>query len=681
MDEYKSRLSTYLSDMVREELKKYDGGFTDEMNDQRGKNAEVLGYKLSGKSDIKEGKFGKFDTGAAFKGNGMTIYDRNQSQGGDYKNIAHIGEDGKLTIWDKNIKKEPKLMQSLKKISQEFKTSFKESVNEAEIRWGAVDNAIIKYIKHNVKVLEKPIKAKDEELTKKYLKGFIDGLVNAQRSLKLESVNEAKYKGYDWKRQNRKDGHPLIVPALQKTFANMKDLKKYIDKHGTMEYVNEGKLSENYKNSEWEVYVKDEKGNEKIVKKAKSKRAATILYNKIIKSDDYYEVGMKVVKESVNEAKISVEPNWEGMWRFFKRMAKTNPGDWYKIQRAMGKEWTKINESTKEWGKTLDKIAKDRQLKSISKKDRDTLIKISKLMKGANESVNEKISKEEWAQYPAYARKLKPYMQKLLKVPLKVRVIKQANHNPWIEVRVAKFGKDIIPNDFRVKVAKSIGASSVRDWDNVNYGGIRVNSIDLRYNEWVKLLGNKVKTESVTEEAERDYKAEYKKYGSSTKAKKYRAELNQYNRKKGTYGNGDGKDASHKGGKIVGFESQSKNRGRAEKSRLKKEDIREDIGIEAYLGGILKSMKKAGLKLKTAQVMKWGWSKSKDKIGFLITVLDRERDEYTLQIEVDRDGNLWYLSAPRDMKLGKWADTNKIVRSLKAISKLPDFGQSTLKRR
>ncbi len=36
--------------------------------------------------------------------------------------------------------------------------------------------------------------------------------------------------------------------------------------------------------------------------------------------------------------------------------------------------------------------------------------------------------------------------------------------------------------------------------------------------------------ESVKED--RDYKAEYKKYGSSTKAKKYRAELNQYNRKK-----------------------------------------------------------------------------------------------------------------------------------------------------
>ena len=79
-----------------------------------------------------------------------------------------------------------------------------------------------------------------------------------------------------------------------------------------------------------------------------------------------------------------------------------------------------------------------------------------------------------------------------------------------------------------------------------------------------KGLPKKIKKE------ERDYKDEYKKFQSSTKAKKYRAELNQYNRKKGTYGNGDGKDASHKGGKIAGFEKESTNRGRAETSRLKK---------------------------------------------------------------------------------------------------------------
>ena len=80
-------------------------------------------------------------------------------------------------------------------------------------------------------------------------------------------------------------------------------------------------------------------------------------------------------------------------------------------------------------------------------------------------------------------------------------------------------------------------------------------------------LRNIVK-EELQEAKKRDYKDEYKKFQSSKKSKKYRAELNKYNRDKGTYGNGDGKDASHKNGKIVGMEDQSTNRGRAEKSRL-----------------------------------------------------------------------------------------------------------------
>lgn len=73
----------------------------------------------------------------------------------------------------------------------------------------------------------------------------------------------------------------------------------------------------------------------------------------------------------------------------------------------------------------------------------------------------------------------------------------------------------------------------------------------------------------ILEDKKRDYKREYKKFQSSPKMKKYRAQLNKYNRKRGTYGNGDGKDASHKNGKIAGFEAASKNRARREKSRLK----------------------------------------------------------------------------------------------------------------
>ena len=65
----------------------------------------------------------------------------------------------------------------------------------------------------------------------------------------------------------------------------------------------------------------------------------------------------------------------------------------------------------------------------------------------------------------------------------------------------------------------------------------------------------------------RDYKDEYEKFQKHKSD--YRAKLNKYNRDKGTYGNGDGKDASHKDGKMSGFVDSSTNKGKKEKSRLK----------------------------------------------------------------------------------------------------------------
>ena len=65
----------------------------------------------------------------------------------------------------------------------------------------------------------------------------------------------------------------------------------------------------------------------------------------------------------------------------------------------------------------------------------------------------------------------------------------------------------------------------------------------------------------------RDYKDEYEKFQKDKSS--YRARLNKYNRDKGTYGNGDGRDATHRNGKISGYEDESKNRGRREKSRRK----------------------------------------------------------------------------------------------------------------
>ena len=154
---------TFAGSLKKEDRKNFDN--------TRRKQSEVLGYKLTGKNDIRteigdatvkestkeygkslnkiandkklkmiskkdrntlkklaklmnEGKFpaGKhtFNTGVNFKGNGMTIYDRNQEERGDYKTIAHVAPSGKITIYDPKVKKSPTMMKGLNILSKSF---------------------------------------------------------------------------------------------------------------------------------------------------------------------------------------------------------------------------------------------------------------------------------------------------------------------------------------------------------------------------------------------------------------------------------------------------------------------------------------------------------------------------------------------------------------------------------
>jgi hypothetical protein len=74
------------------------------------------------------------------------------------------------------------------------------------------------------------------------------------------------------------------------------------------------------------------------------------------------------IKKKVNEGSLEEESYNQGL--LVKLLAK-NLG---------------LDESTAEYAKSLEKIANDRKMKSISKKDRDTLSKIADLLKRANES-------------------------------------------------------------------------------------------------------------------------------------------------------------------------------------------------------------------------------------------------------------------------------------------------------
>lgn len=67
----------------------------------------------------------------------------------------------------------------------------KTSINEAEIKWNAVENAIINFLKMNTKILDKRVKDRDTNGVKGGLQSIIDGLTNAQRSLHLnESIED-----------------------------------------------------------------------------------------------------------------------------------------------------------------------------------------------------------------------------------------------------------------------------------------------------------------------------------------------------------------------------------------------------------------------------------------------------------------------------------------------------------
>lgn len=48
----------------------------------------------------------KYDLGACMKGNGTTVYNRAHEENGDYKNVAHISDKGKITYWEEDLPEE-----------------------------------------------------------------------------------------------------------------------------------------------------------------------------------------------------------------------------------------------------------------------------------------------------------------------------------------------------------------------------------------------------------------------------------------------------------------------------------------------------------------------------------------------------------------------------------------------
>jgi hypothetical protein len=163
------------------------------------------------------------------------------------------------------------------------------------------------------------------------------------------------------------------------------------------------------------------------------------------------------------------------------------------------------------------------------------------------------------------------------------------------------------PVDERVMTSKQKVTQMRHYWDDLDRGASderKKKSLEIRFK--IKNITLDKRGNIISFDEDRDYKDEYKKFQSSKKSIKYRAELNKYNRDKGTYGNGDKKDASHKGRKIVGMEDQSINRGRAEKSRLvgSKRAKSEEIKVPIEVGDVVKGGKFKNKKITVKKIGK-----------------------------------------------------------------------------
>ena len=191
-------------------------------------------------------------------------------------------------------------------------------LNEEEIKWDAVENAIINFLKMNTKILDKRVQAKDTNGVKGGLKSIISGLVNAQRNLKLESVNEA---GYTVKAENPyqfvNGAYAVLSAYLKDEELGPKGKRELQDIIKSLDYMRKYfyfKMSESVneikKGSIVMPYAMDKHGEFIVDKVFKNKSGETSYTGKFKKSGESREFILhskdKVVKESVNEEKYTV---------------------------------------------------------------------------------------------------------------------------------------------------------------------------------------------------------------------------------------------------------------------------------------------------------------------------------------------------------------------------------------
>jgi len=140
-----------------------------------------------------------YDLGMARKGNGLTIYNKAEEEAGDYKNIAHVDNKGKIKFYDKKlpskIKKqiEDEAKKMIESMNENKSTKLKSLLNES---FGIGELPSSKLIKMKVSFSE--IMNEGRASAKKLLQSVVNGETSRVEGIKLSKEMAQSF--LDWQR-------------------------------------------------------------------------------------------------------------------------------------------------------------------------------------------------------------------------------------------------------------------------------------------------------------------------------------------------------------------------------------------------------------------------------------------------------------------------------------------------
>ena len=310
--------SAYANGWAAKQYKAAGGGWRKEKK----KKSEVV-------EDVgiyKEVKIGRYDIGMGSKGNGITLWNRNVEKAGDYKSIAHIAPNGKVTNYEKRQPKE--VTAFIMKIAQGMKDKPVGEVNEKK---GDFLDSLFPKVK--VQKAIKIAKKMSGNMTGavKAIEKFFPGMSkHTQVQDALRAANEGLGDMIGKKVSKHKGSRNILskadgikkVKSMQKTggakiykvdkvktrlggeLITMYNLYTKNTNHSSMsnpyglEMMRSGNkaaylvpVKESINEEKYVVYTGSGVKGRKIVKHGLSHMGAKRLYNKLVKTDNYDEVG------------------------------------------------------------------------------------------------------------------------------------------------------------------------------------------------------------------------------------------------------------------------------------------------------------------------------------------------------------------------------------------------------